>query len=378
MGLTRPAEPVDKASVGPSSDVLSAARELVRPSRDPYAGADLGTARRLAGFVLAVGTLIGLAFMPLAPPTAAIGSLGWVIAGLLVIVAALRSIFLLRTSWGVTFNHLLALNFGWLAGVAGLEYLAGGPETPYHELYLLAVVSAGAVHGGRRALVVLGTAILLACAPPLLSETRVGLEAIAPELLLWSGVGVILTVLVGSLRAQRLALEQQEEEARRLARADGLTLLGNRRAFEEAIETEAARAHRTGTPLSVAIVDVDGLKDINDRLGHLEGDAVLRKVADALRDLVRTADLCFRWAGDEFVVLLPNAPETEAQRVCERLGEAVEETCETSEGEPVRVSCGAALVGKRDTRTALGKADEALLAAKVARHAEGPRRLGAT
>ncbi len=105
------------------------------------------------------------------------------------------------------------------------------------------------------------------------------------------------------------------------SRRDALTGLPNRRAFEEELAREAARAARSGAPLSVAILDVDRFKAVNDTLGHEAGDNVLRAVARFLARHVREADYVFRWGGDEFIVLI-SCDEREAVRKSEELRHA--------------------------------------------------------
>jgi two-component system, cell cycle response regulator len=103
------------------------------------------------------------------------------------------------------------------------------------------------------------------------------------------------------------------------ARTDVLTGLGNRRFLEEHLGTEAARLDRYGTPLSLAILDVDGLKTVNDRHGHAAGSALLRAVGEALQHTVRETDLAARYGGDEFVVVLPHTDLDHAGGFAERL-----------------------------------------------------------
>jgi two-component system, cell cycle response regulator len=131
------------------------------------------------------------------------------------------------------------------------------------------------------------------------------------------------------------------------AHTDELTGLGNRRLLEERLATEAARAGRYGTPISIAVLDVDRLKSINDRHGHAAGSAVLRAVGDALRHAVRETDLAARYGGDEFVVLLPHTDLEHAMAFANRVLASLR-TLRPS-GLPVSVSIGvAALDETRD------------------------------
>ncbi len=97
------------------------------------------------------------------------------------------------------------------------------------------------------------------------------------------------------------------QEARQLADLDALTGLHNRRYFHETLAREVARAHRYGRQLALIVFDLDDFKAINDRIGHLSGDAVLAETAERVRDVVRSADIACRVGGDEFAVVLPES-----------------------------------------------------------------------
>jgi diguanylate cyclase (GGDEF)-like protein len=120
-------------------------------------------------------------------------------------------------------------------------------------------------------------------------------------------------------RSRLREAERQAALLRRHALEDPLTGLGNRRSAERRLG-----ALRLGAePVSLAVVDVDRFKEVNDEASHSQGDAVLRRVADLLREHSRTGDEVYRWAGDEFLVVLPRATEAQAVVVMERLRRAV-------------------------------------------------------
>ena len=119
-------------------------------------------------------------------------------------------------------------------------------------------------------------------------------------------------------------LNTQKLDAEREARVDALTQLSNRRAFMEQAETEAQRAARYGTPLSLVILDLDYFKQINDIHGHDVGDLVLIELSEHLRSLMREVDLVYRFGGEEFAILLPGTAMAEAVQVAERVREDVE------------------------------------------------------
>jgi diguanylate cyclase (GGDEF)-like protein len=116
--------------------------------------------------------------------------------------------------------------------------------------------------------------------------------------------------LIGAHARQRL---------QRRAAIDDLTGLGNLSMFRARLTEEHKRLTRYGNPLSLAMIDVDKLKSINDRHGHLVGSEVLRAIGDVLRVHARTTDLAVRYGGDEFVVLLPETTLAEASVFAERV-----------------------------------------------------------
>jgi len=141
-------------------------------------------------------------------------------------------------------------------------------------------------------------------------------------------------------RSRLREAERQAALLRRHALEDPLTGLGNRRSAERRLG-----ALRLGEePLSLAVVDVDRFKEVNDIASHTSGDAVLRRVADLLREHSRTGDEVYRWAGDEFLVVLPTATEAQAVVVMERLRSAVAaaDWSDLELPDPVTVSVGVA------------------------------------
>jgi diguanylate cyclase (GGDEF)-like protein len=131
-------------------------------------------------------------------------------------------------------------------------------------------------------------------------------------------VGVLLAVYVvhGQLLA---ALRHRLEHVRTLAHTDALTGLHNRRSFWNALHREVARCRRFGEPFSLAYLDVDGFKTVNDRYGHPAGDELLRNIAKTLVGEKRELDLVARLGGDEFVLLMPGTPLFGASKAVRRL-----------------------------------------------------------
>ena len=165
-----------------------------------------------------------------------------------------------------------------------------------------------------------------------------------------------------------VVLAQSQETSRRLGReadADPLTGLANHRAFHDRLGTEVERAQRYGRPLSLACLDVDGFKDVNDHFGHQVGDAVLRAVADRLNAVARAADLVARVGGDEFAVLLPETTAEAAEAVARRAHELIRVDL-AGPGPSVTVSIGICdLEHASSAHALLGFADGALYWAKA-------------
>lgn len=131
-----------------------------------------------------------------------------------------------------------------------------------------------------------------------------------------------LTILANqfALALQRVRLY---EEVERLAMTDSLTQTATRRAVMQRLEEEKQRADARKTPMSFLMIDVDHFKQINDTYGHLSGDQVLREVARLIRETVREIDICGRYGGEEFCVVLPDTGEEGALQVAERIRLAV-------------------------------------------------------
>ena len=152
-----------------------------------------------------------------------------------------------------------------------------------------------------------------------------------------------------------------------LAEHDPLTRLYNRRAFNQRLRVEATRARRYGTPFALVVLDVNGFKRINDRHGHLAGDAALARVADLLSHQMRAPDAAFRIGGDEFALILTEIELDAVSPVVHRIAAHLAEVS-TADGHTVTASVGVAVFGGavQDEEALLRSADAAMYAAKRA------------
>ncbi len=176
------------------------------------------------------------------------------------------------------------------------------------------------------------------------------------------------------IRAGRRILELQEEllQAREALRDqathDGLTGLLNRTSILEKLDDELARASRSGTDVSVLMIDLDRFKCVNDTQGHLAGDAVLREAAARLKLVSRRYDSVGRYGGEEFLVVLPGCDLSAAQFQAERLREAMARTPFRADSHPLvmTASLGLACSSRCAPEVLIREADDALYLAKSA------------
>lgn len=174
----------------------------------------------------------------------------------------------------------------------------------------------------------------------------------------------------GIIGAQLQELNRSRDAMEHLAHHDALTGLPNRRMFTQCLQLAIERARRSGHPLALVFIDLDGFKAINDERGHAVGDAVLQATAQAIGGALRHSDIAARLAGDEFTVLCENVDTPEAaQALLDKLAQAFAQPLMV-QGQPLAVSAsmGLSLFPRdgQDADSLLGSADAAMYRAKVA------------
>jgi diguanylate cyclase (GGDEF)-like protein len=244
-----------------------------------------------------------------------------------------------------------------VAGTALLDYQTG-PHLSFAAVYLLPV-AVGAWWAGFSP----GTLVALASAFAWCAVDLAQHPDAPPAALVWNGVtrfGIL--TLVASLAARLHAGVLRE---RRLARTDPLTGAANGRHFYEAVAAAADRARLTAEPLTLAYLDLDDFKQVNDRLGHAAGDAVLTHAAQTIRAEIGSAGLLARLGGDEFALLLPRTGAEPAAALLSRLHQRVT-TGMKEKGWPVGLSIGAVTFARagEDVDRMVQRADALMYAAK--------------
>jgi diguanylate cyclase (GGDEF)-like protein len=260
--------------------------------------------------------------------------------------------------------------FGGIPALTMMQAYSGGAASGYSVLMMMAMVWFGLQATDRE--LIAGLILLAICSyGPMLV---LGPPAYPVE---WGHATLLVLIgatVAGSLRAVTRETQRLTRRLQRDATIDDLTGLLNRRGWREAAERELARASRGEEPVALVVLDLDDLKEVNDTLGHDEGDRLLSETADRLRSALRAGDTLSRWGGDEFAALLPASTPDEAVSAIERLREAT----------PERASFSAGLAtwdGGDSLDELMRRADVALYAAKTSggnRVEVGPQALGST
>ncbi len=241
--------------------------------------------------------------------------------------------------------------------VSVLLYCCGKDAVPLTGVYLWVIIG----NGFRFGPVYMFSAILMA---------NVCLVYIAFHEPFWRehqrfavGIGVMQVIVPVDFALLLNRLKKARKELEFLSYNDGLTGLLNRRSFDKLLTAEILRLKRFPLSITVALVDIDHFKLVNDTYGHLVGDRVLKSVATVLKETCREADTVARFGGEEFVLLLPGLQENEKQLLGERFRKAVAHSYICHDGESVSVTVS---IGMACWEEGFGSAEEWLQAADSA------------
>jgi diguanylate cyclase (GGDEF)-like protein len=240
--------------------------------------------------------------------------------------AAVATVVVLHEIFGRADRGRLLRAFEVIAAVAligGLLVLTGFASSPFVMLFALTAVAAALAHGPQAGLAAAGLATA-AFGGVLVLDPR--LQTYGPEDALRLSIGLGFTWLLAFV-AIAYAGHQRRAVAHALAlsRTDPLTSLFNRSQLFVTLDQEVSRTRRSERGFCMLMVDVDGLKGINDTAGHMRGDDVLRALGAVIRSSIRNVDSAYRYGGDEFVVLLPETEIVGAFVVAEKIRAGAEE-----------------------------------------------------
>ena len=191
-----------------------------------------------------------------------------------------------------------------------------------------------------------------------------------PNMLVLIATAPVLVVFPLSIGVINFSLSRrlvkQREELARISRTDGLSQLNNRRYWEESVFREFERHKRSGSPLSLIMIDIDHFKQINDKHGHVAGDQMIREISDLFADAVRQSDVVGRYGGEEFGLVLPDTDSKGALMFAERLRLGVQTLIIKPYGIRCTISLGVAEANSQTTkyRDLIECADKALYRAK--------------
>ena len=253
-----------------------------------------------------------------------------------------------------------------LAYLTALLSLTGGRTSPYFFGYALLLFAGALSAGGLWPIVLTLFTAAAYLAGVFMAPNSLPLDQVSIGVVTFNVIAFGLVAYVASAigREQRRA----REEALRLSRFDSLTGLPNRAYFQSVMEQEILRASRTGRAFGLLMIDLDGLKAANDRFGHSSGDQLIQAVADVLRGDTRATDLAARFAGDEFVLILPETDLAGALRVAEKVRVDIARIALPHDGALVRTSASIGLVTYPDDGRAsaelVRRADLAMYEAK--------------
>jgi diguanylate cyclase (GGDEF)-like protein len=271
----------------------------------------------------------------------------------LAVVSSALTIYLVYThNFGKTLTYVIAISFFLIRGVIALEIFRQAAGRIFLKIFAFLM-------GGYAIFALNRVFFTLVLGAPPTAHQREVLQAVSVLLSVSFAFLIGLSFLL-MLCSELLTLVKDESER------DLLCGAFNRRGIGQKLEAELKRV-RSGHSLSIALIDIDHFKDINDQAGHAAGDSALRDVVTAISGRLRAHDLLGRFGGDEFLLILPHTNSTEALNVTSRIENSVRQLSVPGAGLPLTISIGLTQAVAGETAAPfLARADKALYSAKNA------------
>ena len=266
-----------------------------------------------------------------------------------------------ETRWKLAIETWVMISF-----ITIILWYTGMVESPLLNLYLLVIIACAITLGKVMTLL---EVVLIACCYLYMGYQTYSVEVLSPvtfTMLMAKFSPFLLVAYVTSMLASDI--KSAKNKITVISQTDELTGLLNMRAFNTILEKEIAAAARYSTPYTVLMIDVDGLKQINDHFGHTTGSRLVEIVASSLKNCVRNSDVLARYGGDEFVVLMPQTSTEHAQVAAERIRAAIDNTSFDMNGNRVAATISVGIASFPDcvdeAEDVLDKADVALYKSK--------------
>jgi diguanylate cyclase (GGDEF)-like protein len=266
-----------------------------------------------------------------------------------------------ETRWKLAIETWVMISF-----ITAILWYTGMVESPLLNLYLLVIIACAITLG--KVMTLLEVA-LIACCYLYMGYQTYSVEILSPEtftMLMAKFSPFLLVAYVTSMLASDI--KSAKNKITVVSQTDELTGLLNMRAFNTILEKEIMVAARYSTPYTVLMIDVDGLKKVNDHFGHSAGNRLVKSVASSLKNCLRTSDVLARYGGDEFVVLMPHTSTEQSRVAAERIRYAIDNTSFNMNGNRIAATVSIGIASFPDcvgeAESVLDKADVALYKSK--------------
>jgi diguanylate cyclase (GGDEF)-like protein len=231
----------------------------------------------------------------------------------------------------IAFNYPLVLPSADMLLLSICIFNTGGAKSPLYIFYAFFIIFFSVIYGLKKSIIASFTSIVFYSAAVLAADGTIGMELLL-RIIFFLALSFFSGYIFGKINKYSFSM----------ATRDSLTSLYNHQYFYSSLECILSESSRLKTPVSIAIIDVDNFKSINDKYGHLKGDQVLVKVSSIIKKNLRGDDIAARYGGDEIVLVLPSTDSNTALQVCHRIKDVFQEGFKKELDEEITLSIGIA------------------------------------